>query len=283
VRDILKKALTIAGSDSGGGAGIQADLKTFISRGVYGMSVITALTSQNTMGVQGIFEIEADFVGKQIDSIMTDIGADIWKIGMLGNEDIIRIVSNKVKQYNIQNLVLDPVMVAKSGDPLLRDEAQDALISQLIPLAYVITPNIFEAEVLSGVKINSIEDMQDAAEKIFALGVKQIIVKGGHLNINKYATDLLYDGNNFIEYRSKYIQTKNTHGSGCTFASAIAAELAKGNKILNVIRIAKAYITILIKNSQKLNIGHGHGPLNHYLGQSLNLDLKIVEVVKKKD
>ncbi|TFF84224.1 MAG: bifunctional hydroxymethylpyrimidine kinase/phosphomethylpyrimidine kinase [Promethearchaeota archaeon] len=277
----MKKALTIAGSDSGGGAGIQADLKTFISRGVYGMSVITALTSQNTMGVQGIFEIEADFVGKQIDSIMTDIGADIWKIGMLGNEDIIRMVSNKVKQYNIQNLVLDPVMVAKSGDPLLRNEAQDALISQLIPLAYVITPNIFEAEVLSRMNINNIEDMHNAAKKIISLGVKYVIIKGGPFINEKFAIDLLYDGKNLIEYKSENLKTKNTHGSGCTFASAIAAELAKKYGIEKAVHIAKAYLTTLIKNSQNFNIGQGRGPLNHYLGQSLAIDLNIVEIVKK--
>jgi hydroxymethylpyrimidine/phosphomethylpyrimidine kinase len=276
---ILRKALTIAGSDSGGGAGIQADLKTFISRGVYGMSVVTALTSQNTIGVQGIFEIDANFVGEQIESIMNDIGADIWKIGMLANKEIIEIISKKVRYYKIGNLVLDPVMVAKGGDHLLQEEAQDTLISELIPLAYVITPNIYEAEVLAKTSINNVEDMQKAAEKIFELGVKHVIIKGGHSTMKKHAIDILYNGNEFIKYKAERIATKNVHGSGCTFASAIAAEIAKDNDIQKSTHIAKAYITTLIKNSKNLKIGHGHGPLNHFLGQSLDIDLKSVEII----
>lgn len=273
---ILKKALTIAGSDSGGGAGIQADLKTFISRGVYGMSVVTALTSQNTVGVQGIFEIDAKFVGKQIDSIMTDIGADVWKTGMLANKEIIKLVSEKVKQYNINNLVLDPVMVAKSGDHLLQKAAQNTLISKLIPLAYVITPNIYEAEVLSDINIDNTEHMQRAARNIFKLGVKNVIIKGGNSLEDNFAKDLFFNGKYFVEYKTERIKTKNVHGSGCTFASAIAAELAKGRNIEEAIHIAKSYITTLILNAQNYNIGHGHGPLNHFLSQVLELDLEMV-------
>ena len=276
----MKKALTIAGSDSGGGAGIQADLKTFISRGVYGMSVLTALTSQNTIGVQGIFEIDASFVGKQIDSIMTDIGADVWKIGMLANKEVIKLVSDKVKQYNVNNLVLDPVMVAKSGDHLLQDEAQNTLISDLLPLAYVITPNIYEAQALTEIRIKTIEDIKTSAKKIHKMGVKNVIIKGGSLINDKNAIDLLYNGNEFFKYQVDRINTNNTHGSGCTFASAIAAEIAKGVNIEKAIHIAKAYLTTLIKNAQNLNIGSGHGPLNHFLSKELEIDLDLVKVNK---
>lgn len=278
----MKKALTIAGSDSGGGAGIQADLKTFISRGVYGMSVLTALTAQNTIGVQGILEIDADFVGKQIDSIMSDIGADIWKIGMITNSKIIKMVSNKAKHYNISNLVLDPVMVAKSGDDLLQKEAQGALISELIPLTYVITPNIYEAEILVGMKIDTTEDMHIAAKNIYKLGVKNVIIKGGHSSNEKYAIDILFNGKQFFEYVAVRLKTQNTHGTGCTFASALAAEIAKGNNIERATHIAKAYLTALIEDAQDLNIGHGHGPLNHLIGYSLDVDLNKVAVKKVK-
>ena len=277
---MLKKALTIAGSDSGGGAGIQADLKTFITRGVYGMSVVTALTSQNTMGVQEIFEIEADFVGKQIDSIMTDIGADIWKIGMLANKLVIKIVSEKVKEYNIGNLVVDPVMIAKSGDHLLDTEAQNTLISDLIPMAYVITPNIYEAEALTQINIRKVEDVEVSAKRIYKMGAKNVIVKGGHSLNDNYAIDLLYNGTDFFVYQSDRIDTNNTHGSGCTFASAIAAEIAKGNKVEKAVHIAKAYLTRIIQNAQNLNIGHGYGPLNHFLSRELEINLNLVKVHK---
>ena len=277
----MKKALTIAGSDSGGGAGVQADLKTFISRGVYGMSVVTALTSQNTMGVQGIYEIEANFVGKQIDSIMTDIGADIWKIGMLANKQVIKIVSEKVKEYNIGNLVVDPVMIAKSGDHLLHTEAQNILISDLIPMAYVITPNIYEAEALTQINIKKVKDMETSAKKIYNMGAKNVIVKGGHSLSDNYAIDLLFNGNDFYVYQSDRIDTNNTHGSGCTFASAIAAEIAKGVKVEKAVHKAKAYLTKLIQNAQNLNIGHGHGPLNHFLSSELEINMNLVKVNKE--
>lgn len=274
----MKKVLTIAGSDSGGGAGIQADLKTFSARGVFGMSVITALTAQNTIGVQGVFEVDPDFVGKQIDSVMTDIGADAWKTGMLSNAEIIQVVANRASQYNVELLIVDPVMVAKSGDPLLQAEAKSTLISQLVPLAYVITPNLHEAHVLTGVEICSINDAQESAVKIYEMGAKNVVVKGGHLPDINESIDVLYDGKKFTEFRTPRINTNNTHGTGCTFASALAAELAKGNDIKNAVHIAKAYLTQAIKRADDLHIGKGHGPTDHSLGSEVKVDLNIVNV-----
>jgi len=256
----MKIALTIAGSDSGGGAGIQADLKTFSALGVYGMSVLTSITAQNTLGVQGIYDLPADFVGLQIDSVMQDIGADAVKIGMLSNTQIIKIVSEKIRRYKIKNLVIDPVMVAKGGDRLLKEDAVEALKQKLIPLAMVVTPNLREAEVLSGLRIKNVEDMKEAARKIHHLGPENVLIKGGHL-LSKEAVDLLFNGNNFKEFKAERINTKNTHGTGCTFSSAIAAGLAQGKEIEEAVNIAKRYITLAIQNS--LNIGHGYGPLNH--------------------
>jgi len=256
----MKIALTIAGSDSGGGAGIQADLKTFSALGVYGMSVLTSITAQNTIGVQGVHDLPPDFVGLQIDSVMQDIGADAVKTGMLSNAQIIKIVSKKIREYQVRNLVIDPVMIAKGGDRLLREDAVKELKEDLIPLAMVITPNFSEAEVLSGLRIQNIEDMKEAAREIYKLGAKNVLVKGGHL-LSEEAIDLLYNGQTFSEFKAERIDTKNTHGTGCTLSSAIAAELAKGKKIEEAVDIAKKYITLAIKHS--LDLGHGHGPLNH--------------------
>jgi len=256
----MKIALTIAGSDSGGGAGIQADLKTFSALGVYGMSVLTSITAQNTIGVQGVHDLPPDFVGLQIDSVMQDIGADAVKTGMLSNAQIIKIVSKKIKEYQVRNLVIDPVMITKGGDRLLREDAVKELKEDLIPLAIVVTPNFSEAEVLSGLRIQNIEDMKEAAREIYKLGAKNVLVKGGHL-LSEEAIDLLYNGQTFSEFKAERIDTKNTHGTGCTLSSAIAAELAKGKEVEEAIKIAKRYITLAIKNS--LTIGHGHGPLNH--------------------
>jgi hydroxymethylpyrimidine/phosphomethylpyrimidine kinase len=278
----IKKVLTIAGSDSGGGAGIQADLKTFAARGVYGMSVITALTAQNTVGVQGVFEIDPDFVGEQIDSVMRDIGADVWKTGMLSNSDIIEIVADRALLYNMKYLVLDPVMVAKSGDLLLRKEACDSLISELLPLSYIVTPNHYEAQVLTGLKIKTIKDAQAAAIKIHKMGAKNIIIKGGSLPKTKDSVDILYNGQNLIHLSTPRINTKNTHGTGCTFASAIAAEIAKGNDIKDAVHVAKAYLTAALDEADKLNIGHGHGPPNHSLGCIMDIDLRLIKVEFQK-
>ncbi|MFX1573801.1 MAG: bifunctional hydroxymethylpyrimidine kinase/phosphomethylpyrimidine kinase [Promethearchaeota archaeon] len=274
----MKRVLTIAGSDSGGGAGIQADLKTFSARGVYGMSVITALTAQNTLGVQGVLEINPEFVTRQIDSVMTDIGADAWKTGMLANAEIIRIIADRARKYNIEFLIVDPVMVAKSGDPLLKSESKEVLISELLPLAYVLTPNLYEAQVLTGVDIKDLDDARKAAKIIYDRGAQNVIIKGGHLPGIEEAIDILYDGNLYTEFHAPRIETKNTHGTGCTFASAIAAELAKGCVIRKAVHIAKAYLTAAIKSAVDLNIGHGHGPTNHSQDSTVDVNLNLVKV-----
>ena len=263
------KVLTIAGSDSGGGAGIQADLKAFAARGVYGMSAITALTAQNTTGVQGVFEIPADFVRMQIDSVMSDIGADAWKTGMLSNSEVIRVVAERARHYAMERLVVDPVMVAKGGDALLRPEARDALIEELLPLAYVVTPNHHEAQVLTGLEIHTVDDMRRAAEAIYRMGPQHVVVKGGHLPQSEAAIDVLYDGASFATFSAARVDTPNTHGTGCTYASSIAAELAKGHTVREAVRIAKVYLTAAIEAAVDMGVGHGHGPLNHFLGRAV--------------
>jgi len=274
----MKKVLTIAGSDSGGGAGIQADLKTFSARGIYGMSAITALTAQNTMGVQRVYEIDPSFVGEQIDSVMSDIGADTWKTGMLANKEIIRIVADRARKYNIKLLVIDPVMIAKSGDHLLKPAAIEALISELVSIAYIITPNHHEAQALTKINIENLKDAREAAQEIHNQGAQNVVIKGGHLPDAQNAIDLLYDGSNFTEFHTPRIKTKNTHGTGCTFASAIAAELAKGNDIKSAVHIAKAYLTAAIQKADELRIGMGHGPTNHSQGNFVEVDLSLVEI-----
>ncbi len=254
----MKRVLTIAGSDSGGGAGIQADLKAITLLGGFGMSVITALTAQNTVGVQGIHEIPGRFVEEQIDSVLSDIGADAVKIGMLANKEIIEVVSKKIKQYKLKKVVVDPVMISKSGAALLRKDAQESLIKKLIPLAWVVTPNLMEASVLAGLKVNSLEGMKKAAHLIYKLGPKHVVVKGGHLK--GVAIDLLYDGENFSEMEGPRFETKNTHGTGCTFASAIATLLARGEPVQEAVRKAKAFVAMAIQSS--LSLGKGTGPTN---------------------
>lgn len=259
----MKRALTIAGSDSGGGAGIQADLKTFAARGVFGMSVLTALTAQNTLGVHGVHEVPPDFIALQIDAVIRDLGVDAVKTGMLSNASIIEIIAAKVREHHLAPLVVDPVMIAKSGAPLLREEARTALMHTLLPLATVVTPNLHEARVLSGIDITTLEEMRRAAQAIHRLGARYVVVKGGHLPETMEAIDVLYDGSTFQEFRAPRIETKNTHGTGCTFASAIAAELAKGNSVAQAVRLAKDYLTAILQASATLSLGHGHGPLNH--------------------
>jgi len=254
----MKRILTIAGSDSGGGAGIQADLKTITLLGGYGMSVLTALTAQNTLGVQAIYEVPVPFVEKQIDSVLSDIGADAIKTGMLVNAEIVEVVAKKMKQYQVEKVVIDPVMVAKSGDSLLRKDAQEALIKRLIPLSMVVTPNLMEASVLTGLKVRSIEEMKKAAHRIYQLGSKHVVVKGGHLKGK--AIDLLYDGEKYEEIEGPRIETKNTHGTGCTFASAIATFLARGDTVSEAVKKAKIFITMAIQSS--LALGKGAGPTN---------------------
>jgi hydroxymethylpyrimidine/phosphomethylpyrimidine kinase len=256
----MKRLLTIAGSDSGGGAGIQADLKTFHAFGCYGMSVLTAITAQNTLGVQGVHDVPADFVAMQLESVVTDIGVDAAKTGMLSNADIIRALSKKIRELGIPHLVVDPVMRAKSGDPLLKQEAQSALIEEIIPLAEVITPNLPEAEALAGMLIKTKDEMKTAARRIHQKGAKSVLVKGGHRAED--ATDILFDGQTFTEFFAEKIPTQNTHGTGCTYSAAIAANLALGKSLPEAVAISKKFITSAIKSSLKL--GGGIGPLNHF-------------------
>jgi hydroxymethylpyrimidine/phosphomethylpyrimidine kinase len=262
----MKKALTIAGSDSGGGAGIQADLKTFTAFGVYGMSAITAITAQNTIGVQGIFELPVNIISDQIKSIMSDMGTDAAKTGMLSSPEIVTTVAESIEKFNIPNIVVDPVMVAKSGDALLSENARTVVKENLLPQATVITPNLFEAEAILGQSINTVEDMKSAAVELKKIGCKWVVVKGGHLTGGKEAIDVVYNGNDFHLLKSPFIQTKNTHGTGCTFSSAIAAGLAQGYDPLSAIKKAKNYITEAIENNPE--IGNGHGPTNHLTGVS---------------
>ena len=251
-------ALTIAGSDSGGGAGIQADLKTFSVLGVHGTSAITAITAQNTMGVTDILELPPALVGAQIDAVFVDIGVDAAKTGMLSSATIIDAVAEAVRRHGIANLVVDPVMVAKGGARLLRDDAVHALRDRIVPLAAVITPNIPEAEVLVDRRIETLQQRREAARELVAMGARAAIVKGGHAQGD--ATDVFFDGSDFIELRAERVATEDTHGSGCVFSAAITAHLARGEKLVAAVAEAKSFITHAIANS--LRIGHGHGPVN---------------------
>lgn len=254
-----KRVLTIAGSDSGGGAGIQADLKTITVLGGFGMSVVTALTAQNTLGVHGIHDVPPTFVAAQFDAVAQDIGVDAAKTGMLATADVIRTVAGKIREYGIEKLVVDPVMVAKGGAALIREEARATLVAELLPLALVLTPNIPEAEVLSGIAIKSIDDMKEAARKILKLGPKYVIVKGGHLDGD--ATDILCDTEGCRVLRSRRFSTKDTHGTGCTFSAALATFLACGMDVPEAMTAAKRYISEAIRHAWR--IGGGHGPTNH--------------------
>lgn len=266
----MRKILTIAGSDSSGGAGIQADIKTFCALGVYGMSVITAVTAQNTMGVFDAVELNREIIEKQIDCIFEDMGADSVKIGMVSSREIIRVVSSSLQKWNAKNIVLDTVMISKSGYNLLKKDAEDALKKLLIPIADVVTPNIPEAEELTGMKIATLDDMKEAAKSILDMGAKSVVIKGGHLKGD--ATDVFYDGSNFIFKPSHRIDTKNTHGTGCTFSAAIASYLGKGYVKDEAFSLAKEYITKAIYNS--LQIGKGAGPLGHLADLYKKADMK---------
>jgi len=256
----IPTAMTIAGSDSGGGAGIQADLKTFAALGVYGTSVLTAITAQNTVGVTAVHEIPTNIIAAQIQAIMADIGADAVKTGMLSSSAIVRLVAEELERQQIALLVVDPVMVAKSGDLLLQEEAIEVLRTRLVPLAAVVTPNIPEAEALTGMKITSQADMRRAAELILRMGARSVVVKGGHRE--GPATDLFFDGSHFREFTAPRIDTRSTHGTGCTFASAVAAGLARGMEVIDSVALAKEYVTEAIRHAFPL--GQGHGPLNHF-------------------
>jgi len=256
----VPKAMTIAGSDSGGGAGIQADLKTFAAFGVYGTSAITAITAQNTLGVLAVYELPPEMVAAQIDAIVKDIGVDAAKTGMLANASIIEVVAEKVKEYGIEKLVVDPVMVAKSGDPLLRPEAVQVLKEKLLPLAYVVTSNLSEAEVLVGRKLGDEGEIEEAARRIHGMGTKFVVIKGGHRRGE--ATDLLFDGQTFQAFRAERIETPHTHGTGCTFAAGLAACLAKGMTTLEAVAAVKAYMTEALK--QAYPVGGGKSPVHHF-------------------
>ena len=269
----MKVAMTIAGSDSSGGAGIQADIKTMTANGVYAMSAVTALTAQNTTGVQGIMAVPADFLKAQIDSCVTDIFPDSVKIGMVAQSDLIRVIAERLKFYGIKNIVADPVMVATSGAKLIEDEAIEVLQEELLPLATVITPNIPECEILSGMKITSADDMVKAAETVSKKFGCAVLCKGGHRLSD--ADDLLVADNKIKWFSGKRIFNKNNHGTGCTLSSAIASNLAKGMNIEQSAEIAKEYISGAI--SAMLDLGSGCGPINHMFG----LNSKYINNVKE--
>jgi hydroxymethylpyrimidine/phosphomethylpyrimidine kinase len=255
----IARVLTIAGSDSGGGAGIQADLKTIMALGAYGTSAITALTAQNTLGVLGVLDVGPEFVRLQIDAVLSDIGADAVKTGMLLSAGVVHVVSGSMREYGVKALVVDPVMLAKDGSRLLRPDAEDALVRELLPLAYLVTPNIPEAEKLAGMHIATADDMHEAARRIRKLGPGNVLVKGGHLEGNP--VDVLFDGTDFITYSGVRIDTGDSHGTGCTLSSAIAALLALGRKLPEAVEGARSYLVAALQHSQRL--GRGNGPLDH--------------------
>jgi hydroxymethylpyrimidine/phosphomethylpyrimidine kinase len=255
----MPRALTIAGSDSGAGAGIQADLKTFAALGVYGLSALTAITAQNTRGVRTALDLPPEIIEAQIDAVLEDIGADAAKTGMLSSSAIIEVVARCISRWNVP-LVVDPVMVAKGGAPLLQPEAVTTLTTVLLPLAEVVTPNLYEAEVLTGQRIETLDDMRAAAQAIHALGPRHVVVKGGHRVADPI--DVYFDGEHFTELRADYIQTQHTHGTGCTFSAAITAFLARGLSVDVAVSRAKDYITEAIRHAPGL--GSGHGPIGHF-------------------
>ena len=257
-------ALTIAGSDSSGGAGIQADLKTFSALGVFGMSAITAVTAQNTLGVRAIQSIDAQMLKAQIEAVFDDIKIDAVKIGMLHSPEIVEVVAGCIDKYSPKYVILDPVMVASSGDSLIENETVNKIKQLLYSRSSLLTPNLSEAEILSGIKIKTGEEMIRAGEIILNEGCNGVLIKGGHLNGNQKTDILLMKGKEAIPVEDKYIECKNTHGTGCTLSSAIAAYLSLGLTIENAVKEAKIYVTKAIEAGADINIGHGHGPLNHF-------------------
>jgi hydroxymethylpyrimidine/phosphomethylpyrimidine kinase len=257
----MRTALTIAGSDSGGGAGIQADLKTFAAHGVFGTSAITAVTAQNTTGVTSVVALEADLVTAQIEAVAGDIGVHAVKTGMLANAAIVEAVAAAVHDLDLPWLVVDPVMIAKSGDRLLDDDALTMMRTELLRRAFVVTPNIAEAEALAGVTIRGETDRREAAKRIHGLGARHVIVKGGHLH-GPGIIDLLYDGHRFTEFPTERVAGTSTHGTGCTFAAAIAAHLALDADLVDAVPAVQAYLAGAIRHAPGL--GHGHGPMNHF-------------------
>ena len=256
----MKKLLTIAGSDCSGGAGIQADLKTFSAHGTFGMSVIVSVVAENTSEVIDVQDITPDMIAKQIDAVFQDIGTDAVKVGMLSKSDCMLAVGKKLREYQPKNVVIDPVMLAKNGCPLMQPDSMDTLIREILPLADLLTPNIPEAETITGAAIRTPEDMERAAKDIFAMGAKNVLIKGGHAEGD--ALDILFDGEQFYHFREERIHTKNTHGTGCTYSSAIASNLALGYSMEEAVKRAKEYVTTAIRHS--LQIGKGCGPTHHF-------------------
>ncbi len=262
---VYRRVLTIAGSDSSGGAGIQADLKTIAANGCYGMSVITALTAQNTTGVSAIHAVPVDFVAAQIEAVLSDIGVDAVKIGMLFSPELIRTVAENLQKFEVGTIVLDPVMIAQSGDKLLQEEAIEALKQYLIPMAELITPNLPEASVLLNREIFTIDTIEAAAVELAAMGCTNVLIKGGHMETGD-SDDCLYLGmeKRIVTLPGKRIDTRNNHGTGCTLSSAIAAFIAKGETVEKAVRHAKEYITGAIQAGAAYTIGKGHGPVHHF-------------------
>ena len=257
----MKQILTIAGSDSGGGAGIQADIKAISANGGYAMSVITSVTAQNTVAVTDAFDLPISLIEAQLDAVFTDFDVASVKTGMLSSPAIVETVAAKLKEYTPSATVVDPVMISKSKFPLLKEEAMDSLKTALIPLATVITPNIYEAELLAQQDIRNTDAAKSAAKAIAELGCHAVLVKGGHLTGNS-ATDVLYCNGEWTFFQAGWVETENTHGTGCTYSAAIATQLAHGKDLVDAIRTAKTYITGAIQHA--LDIGHGHGPTNHF-------------------
>ena len=257
----MKQILTIAGSDSGGGAGIQADIKSIHANGGFAMSVITSVTAQNTCEVTSAFDLPIEIIEAQIDAVFSDFEVSVVKTGMLSSAKIVQVVAKKLHRYSPTKIVVDPVMVSKSGFPLLQESAIETIISNLIPLATVLTPNVHEAQLLSGMKIQNVKEAKVAAKKIHQLGCHSVLVKGGHME-DETSIDVLFSENKFQFFESARINTKNTHGTGCTYSAAIATQLGLGKDLFSSIESAKDYITNAIRHS--LAIGHGHGPTNHF-------------------
>jgi len=261
----IPRALSIAGSDSGGGAGIQADVKTFSALGAFAMTAITAVTAQNTTGVFGVIDLPPEFVARQIDAVVTDIGVDAVKTGMLSTAPIIEAVADRIRHHRLARLVVDPVMIAKSGAPLLRPDAMEALCTVLLPLADVVTPNLHEARAITGRPVATLREMEDAARRIRDLGPRHVVVKGGHLE--GAATDVLYDGAAIAHLRGERLPAGHTHGTGCIFAAAITAGLARGQPVAEAVRRAKAFVTAAIAHG--LPLGRGVGPANPMHGTTV--------------
>ena len=257
----MKQILTIAGSDSGGGAGIQADIKAISANSGYAMSVITSVTAQNTVAVTDAFDLPISLIEAQLDAVFTDFDVASVKTGMLSSPAIVETVATKLREYTPPATVVDPVMISKSKFPLLKEEAIDSLKTALIPLATVITPNIYEAELLAQQDIRNTDEAKGAAKAIAEFGCRAVLVKGGHLTGNS-ATDVLYYDGEWVFFEAEWVETENTHGTGCTYSAAIATQLAHGEDLVDAINTAKAYITGAIQNA--LDIGHGHGPTNHF-------------------